>query len=95
MNLTELINNPSTTVVDVRSHYEFMAGHVEGSINIPLDEVPERVEEFKQMEGNIVLCCVSGARSGQAQAFLSMRGLDNIVNGGGWTEVNYYKANAA
>jgi phage shock protein E len=95
MDLRELINSPETIIVDVRSSYEYMAGNVAGSINIPLDEVPERVEEFSNMSGNIVLCCVSGARSGQAQAFLSMKGVENVFNAGGWTEVNYYKYEAA
>ena len=31
------------TIVDVRSIEEFKSGHVEGSINIPLQEVPEKV----------------------------------------------------
>ncbi len=95
MDLRELINQPTTTVVDVRSEFEFMAGNVEGSVNIPLHEVPERVEEFKNMPGNIVVCCVSGARSGQAVAFLQMHGVENIVNGGSWMDINYLKYNAA
>ncbi len=95
MDLRELINHPSTTLVDVRSEFEFMAGNVEGSINIPLHEVPDRIEEFKAMPGKIILCCVSGARSGQAVAFLNMHGLDNVLNGGSWMDVNYLKYHAA
>ena len=95
MDLRELINDPNTTIVDVRSRSEFMSGGVEGSLNIPLDEVPNRVEEFRAIGGNIVVCCVSGGRSAQAQAFLSMHGIDNIENGGGWMDVNYLKYRVA
>lgn len=75
------------TIVDVRSHAEFMGGHVAGSINIPLQEVPERIEEFRNMAQPIILCCASGNRSGQARYFL----LGNQItckNGGSWMDVN-------
>ncbi len=87
-NMEELIKSGNATIVDVRSHGEFMGGHVSGSINIPLQEIPERVEEFKQME-NIVLCCASGNRSGQAAAWLSQQGIA-CENGGSWMDVNFY-----
>lgn len=95
MDLRELINDPNSTIVDVRTRYEFMAGNVEGSINIPLDEVSTKVDEFKKMGGNIVLCCMSGNRSGMAASFLAAQGIENVYNAGGWMEVNYYKQNAA
>ena len=37
MNMNELINSASATIVDVRSEGEFAMGNVAGSINIPLD----------------------------------------------------------
>jgi len=95
MDIREIINNPTTTLVDVRTPSEFMSGNVPGSINIPLDQVPNRVEEFKAMPGNIIVCCVSGGRSGQAAGFLNMHGVEDIYNGGGWMDVNYYKSHAA
>ena len=95
MDLRQLVNDPNTTIVDVRSQYEFMGGSAEGSINIPLDEVPDRIEEFRSMGGNIIVCCVSGARSGQAQAFLQMNGITNIENGGSWMDINYLTSRVA
>lgn len=38
------------TIIDVRTPMEFMGGHVTGSINIPLNEIPQRVEEIKKWE---------------------------------------------
>ena len=55
--LIELIKSGKATIVDVRTPVEFMAGHVAGSKNIPLNEVPMRIEEFKTMK-TIVLCWV-------------------------------------
>lgn len=89
--MNEIINNPKTTIVDVRSEMEYMGGHVEGSINIPLNEVPERVEEFKNMSKPLVLCCASGNRSGQATMFLKQSGVEEVYNGGGWHEVQIHK----
>ncbi|MBL7931619.1 MAG: rhodanese-like domain-containing protein [Bacteroidia bacterium] len=87
-NLEELIRSGKATVVDVRSPGEFMSGHVHKSINIPLQEIPERLEEFRSMN-NIVLCCASGNRSGQATAFLRQNGIA-CENAGSWLDVNCY-----
>ena len=84
----ENIDIKEATIIDVRTPGEFMMGNVEGSINIPLDEVSSRVEEFKNIEGNVVLCCASGGRSGQATMFLQQNGLSNVYNGGGWQTVD-------
>ena len=87
-NLGELIKNGEAVVVDVRTPGEFMGGNVAGSINIPLNEVPYRLEEFKEMK-KVVLCCASGGRSMQATQFLQQNGID-CMNGGSWMEVNHY-----
>lgn len=87
-NIEELIKTGQATVVDVRTPGEFMGGHVAGSVNIPLQEIPERLDEFKKMK-NIVLCCASGNRSGQATMFLKHNGIE-CTNGGSWLDVNCY-----
>lgn len=83
-----MIKAGQATIIDVRSRGEFMGGHVAGSKNIPLDEISERLDEFKSMK-NIVLCCASGNRSGQATAYLKQNGIE-CANGGSWMDVNYY-----
>jgi rhodanese-related sulfurtransferase len=44
------------------------------------------VEELKQMQP-LVLCCLSGGRSGQATDYLQSLGCNKVYNGGGWEEV--------
>lgn len=83
----ENINIKEATIVDVRESFEFQMGKVDGSINIPLGQIPERIEEFKSMKKPIVLCCASGGRSGQATQFLETNGFDDVHNGGGWNMV--------
>ena len=87
MNIQELINDSQTTIVDVRTEEEFSEGNVKGSINIPLHEVVDRVEELKKIQP-LVLCCLSGNRSGQATVFLQAQGCNQVYNGGGWEMVD-------
>ena len=94
MNLQALINNPITTIIDVRETWEFGMGHVEGSVNIPLGQIPENLLAFQTMEKPLVFICASGNRSGQAAAFLQAQGMKEVYNGGGWREVDYLKSQA-
>lgn len=89
--MEKLIKENQGTIVDVRSFGEFSGGNVAGSINIPLNEIPERIEELKAMKAPLILCCASGGRSGQAHHFLSQYGIE-CYNGGSWLTVNYYKS---
>lgn len=89
MSIQEKINSGRATIVDVRTPGEYISGHVDGSVNIPLNEVTSRLEEFEKME-SVVLCCASGARSGQATDYLKQMGVD-AVNGGGWAMVDAMK----
>ena len=91
MTVKEIIKKDLGTIIDVRSYGEFMGGHVVDSINIALNEIPERLEEIKNLKIPLILCCASGNRSGQAQQFLSQQGIE-CYNGGSWLDVNYYKS---
>ena len=77
-------------VVDVRTPGEFSMGHVNGSINIPLDELADRMDELKNIPGKIILCCASGNRSGQAHRYLLQNGFTEIHNGGSWMNLRKY-----
>ena len=72
------------TLVDVRTPAEYAVGHIEGSLSIPLDTVPQALERFRSLQGPVVLICLSGNRSGQAAQWLQAQGLRNVENGGSW-----------
>lgn len=76
------------TVLDVRTPAEFSGGNVANSINIPLNELPNRLDEVKELAQPLVVCCASGMRSGQAEQFLNAQGIA-CENGGSWLDVNY------
>jgi phage shock protein E len=89
--MEELIANPATTVVDVREIGEFAGGHFAGAINIPLGIIPLRLDEFKAMQGPIVVYCRSGNRSGMAMSLLKQAGLSEVYNGGGLHDMLIYQ----
>ena len=87
--LKELIKDPSTIIVDVRSAWEYEANHIPGAKNIPLEEVPYKVEEFKSFKSPVVLYCRSGNRSGMAVNILKQNGVADVYNGGGLGDVQF------
>ncbi len=91
MKLQDILAKPDATVVDVRERLEFFFGHLKGSTNIPLSGLPGKLDEFKNMNGPIVLVCRSGNRSGQALNFLKSKGIKNVYNGGSWSDVKRLK----
>ena len=80
--------NSKKTIVDVRTQEEFAGGHVAGSINIPLHEIPRRLDEIKKLRQPLFLCCASGNRSGQATVYLNKLGIE-CTNGGSWLDVSF------
>lgn len=89
MNIEKTIKEKEGTIVDVRSPGEFMGGNVNGSVNIPLQELAGRMEDLKSLKQPLILCCASGNRSGMAQQILSQAGFE-CANGGSWLDVQFY-----
>lgn len=73
-------------ILDVRTIKEFSEGHIDGSVNIPLDELGARLVDVKKLKEPIIAVCRSGRRSGLATKQLKRAGF-KVYNGGGWQEV--------
>src|SRR5689334_16380798 len=69
------------TVVDVREDGEWAAGHVDGSVHIPLSEIPTRVGELPA--GQLLVVCKVGGRSARAVGYLAQLGHDAVNLDGG------------
>jgi len=78
--------SPQATIIDVRTRAEFAGGHVAGSYNISLNELPEHLEEISKLQP-----AMHGARERTGNNVPEAE--RHRVNGGGWTNVNYYKNN--
>jgi rhodanese-related sulfurtransferase len=75
---------PSNTVVDVRTRQEYEAGHIEGAMNIPNETIgSDKVDALPDLEATILLYCRSGARSSQAARKLIALGYTNVLDFGG------------
>ena len=69
----------SVTLLDVRTVREFGNGHIEGFINIPVDELRERLDEIEK-DKPVYVICQSGLRS-----YIGTR----ILEGNGYTAYNF------
>jgi len=69
-------------VLDVREDDEWAAGHVEGSVHVPLMELGERAGDLPAAEQTLVVCR-SGNRSAHATAYLNQLGVEAVNLAGG------------
>lgn len=67
------------TLLDVREPWEYEICHIDGSINIPMSQFLQRMEELEK-NARIVVICHHGARSLQVAGFLEANGFDQVVN---------------
>jgi rhodanese-related sulfurtransferase/thiol-disulfide isomerase/thioredoxin len=76
----ELIDNtPDLTILDCRTAQEYELEHLETAINIPVQELPDRINEIEK--NNVILVyCKSGVRSTQASQILYDNGCLQIYN---------------
>ena len=77
--------NKGALVVDVRSEGEFQARHLPRAINLPLDRIGAEIgPRAPDKEQGILLHCLSGTRSGMAQAQLKRMGYHHVFNLGSY-----------
>ncbi|WP_028451514.1 rhodanese-like domain-containing protein [Chitinilyticum aquatile] len=84
-------------IIDVRSVDEFAAGHIEGAINIPVEQIASGLQHIRSLnkDSTILLYCRSGRRAAAAQQLLEQQGYRKVVNGGGMDELKAQLAHPA
>lgn len=75
-------------IIDVRTQAEFLAGHVEGAINIPLEVLPKNFYRLPNRHQPIITCCSSGMKSASAKALLEALGYSRVCNGGSYKHLH-------
>ncbi|MCU6496221.1 rhodanese-like domain-containing protein [Duganella vulcania] len=70
---------PSPMLLDVRENWEFDTCRIDGSVQIPMNTIPARIDDLDE-DAAIVCICHHGARSLQVAAFLERNGFGKMIN---------------
>ncbi len=70
-------------IIDVRTAEEFNEEHYPNALNIPVDQIRQRLTEFGEKNAPIVVYCASGSRSAFAARMLKSAGYTDVINAGG------------
>jgi len=70
-------------LLDVRTEAEFHRGHIEGAVNIPIDDLRSRLEELPR-DRTLLVYCLTGIRSYYACRILRQTGFDTLNFSGGY-----------
>ncbi|HMS92476.1 MAG TPA: rhodanese-like domain-containing protein [Candidatus Saccharibacteria bacterium] len=73
----------NTIFIDVREPNEYVSGHLEGAINIPLGTIVDNSSQLQDIDkdSHIVVYCRSGARAENAKLQLQQLGFEDVSNG--------------
>lgn len=83
----KLANVNASQVLDVRKPTEFLAQHVEGATNFPLDYINANMDRINKKD-TYFLHCLGGYRSMITASILKARGFENIIDiKGGWRAI--------
>jgi len=75
----ELDQKKGMVLLDVRTDKEYEAGHIPGSVHIPLSEIGDKIKKLKK-DKDLVVYCQSGNRSIWAIKRLMGMGYKNLYN---------------
>ncbi len=67
------------SIIDIRTHNEWAERHIEGSANIPLNQLIKQIEEVPAF-GHVIVHCQGGYRSMIAASLLEKEGRTNIMD---------------
>ncbi len=74
--------------IDVRTAEESNAGHLEGAINIPYDEIEQKIEAVSaDKTADIQLYCRSGPRLRYCAGTLQSMGYSKVTNAGAYEQL--------
>lgn len=71
--------SPKPKVIDVRTPEEYAEGHVNGAINLPVDDIREQITKIAPDKNSaIAVHCAAGGRSARAKRMLEKMGYKNV-----------------
>ena len=79
LDVTRLMNQGGTLVLDIREAEDFATGHLPRARHIPMSQLSSRVEEIgKYKDKTVIVTCRTGARAGAASRLLKQAGFKNV-----------------
>ena len=73
----QILREKGARLVDVREPWEFATTHIEGSLPMPMGEVPTRAQKELEVDERLVVVCHHGVRSMNVTAWLRRQGFEN------------------
>ena len=77
--LAEHLEHTSPLLLDVREPWEFDICHIEGSVNLPMAQIPQSMQRFQDAT-EIIVICHHGIRSQHVIQFMQQQNGDALVN---------------
>jgi phage shock protein E len=74
-------------ILDVRHPPEYVAGHIPGAINIPLEDLVNNLAMIPNKNQPLIICCATGMKSASATVLLESLGYLHVSNGGSWSNL--------
>ena len=71
-----LLREKGVRLVDVREPWEFATTHIEGTLPMPMGEVPTRAQKELDVDEQLVVICHHGVRSMNVTAWLRRQGFE-------------------
>ena len=66
--------------IDVREPWEFATARIEGSVHMPMNEVPGRAHQELNPDERLIIICHHGVRSMNVTAWLRSQGFDKALS---------------
>ena len=80
----EMMREQDVIILDVRRMDEFLSGHIENAVLLPVEELEDRaLDVLSDMDATILIYCRSGRRSADAARILSSLGFTHVYDFGG------------
>jgi rhodanese-related sulfurtransferase len=74
----QLMRNHEARLIDVREPWEFEAARIEGSVLMPMGDVPSRAHHELDPDERLVVLCHHGQRSLNVTVWLRNQGFENV-----------------
>jgi phage shock protein E len=84
--MLEILHKGNPVIIDVRKPRDFTKGHLEGALNITLEEVNPLIPDLIRIRKPVIVISQKGIRSEKTTVYLKEAGID-VYDGGSWNSL--------